>query len=73
MAPVVAEVASENKNTFAVARLNIGDSPETARKYQQLRAHPGYIVFQDGKEVVRFAGQKPKNTFVKNILDALGN
>lgn len=71
MVPVVTEVAKENRNTFAVARLNIGESPQTANKYQQLRAHPGYVVFQDGKEVGRFAGQKPKNTFVKNILDAL--
>ena len=44
MAPVVAEIAAEHKNTFVVAKLNIKNARETLRKYP-LRATPHYIVF----------------------------
>ena len=72
MAPVVAEVTSENADTFAVARLDIDESNETVRKYR-VRGTPTYIVFQDGKVVGRFAGAMPKGRFLQNILNAINN
>ena len=73
MAPVVAEIALENKNTFVVAKLNIDESPQTARKYDAIRSYVQLIiVFQDGENVVeRFRGVTPKAEFVQKVLDAI--
>ena len=70
MAPVVATIALEHKDTFVVAKLNAINNPEISRKYQ-VRGHPTYLVFQDGKVVERFGGQTPKDVFVQNVLDAI--
>ena len=70
MAPVVAEIALENKDTFIVAKLNAINNPEISQKYQ-VRGHPTYLVFQDGELVERFGGQTPKDEFVQNVLNAI--
>lgn len=70
MAPVVAQIASENRNTFAVAKMNIAAGPQTHRKYL-VRGHPTYIVFKDGKDVGRFAGVMTKGQLLQNILNAV--
>ena len=70
MAPVVAEIALENKDTFIVAKLNAINNPETSRKYL-VRGHPTYLVFQDGELFKRFGGQTPKAEFVQNVLNAI--
>ena len=70
MAPVVAEIALEYKDTFIVAKLNGPNNPETSQKYQ-VRGHPVYLVFQDGELVKRFGGQTPKAEFVQNVLNAI--
>jgi thioredoxin-like negative regulator of GroEL len=70
MAPVVAEVALENRNTFAFAKLDMDENLETVRKYKP-NGHPVYIVFQDGKDVGRFRGEMPKDVLVKRILSVI--
>jgi thioredoxin 1 len=70
MAPVVAEVALENRNTFAVAKYDMDDNRKITGEYQ-VRGRPAYVVFQDGEIVERFSGVTAKNTFVKKILDAI--
>ena len=71
MAPVVAEIALEHKDTFIVAKLNGPNNPITSRKYQVIGRHPSYLVFKDGKLVKRFGGQTPKAEFVQNVLNAI--
>lgn len=71
MAPVVAEIAFEHRNTFAVAKLNIKNARQTLRQYP-IRATPHYIVFQDGKAVDGFWGVIPKAQMVQRILRAIG-
>lgn len=70
MVPVVTQIASENRNTFAVAKMNIAQGPQTHRKYL-VRGHPTYIVFKDGKDVGRIAGVKTKGQLLQNILNAI--
>lgn len=72
MATVVAEIATENQNTFVVAKMNVATSRQTTGKYQ-VRAHPTYLVFKDGKIVGRSGGVLPKPQLLKSILDAIGN
>ena len=71
MVPVVAEIALENKDKFVVAKLDIDESPQTARKYDAIRIRPTFIVFQDGEIVERFRGVTPKAEFVQKVLDAI--
>lgn len=72
MAPVVADIALDEKDTFVVARLNNDENGETIRKYL-VRGQPVYIVFQDGKiaDHGRFAGVTPKEQFVQKVLNAI--
>ena len=70
MAPVVAEIALEHKDTFIVAKLDAINNQETSGKYQ-VRGHPTYLVFQDGALVERFGGETPKAKFVQNVLNAI--
>ena len=70
MAPVVAQIALENRNTFAVAKLNIKDGRQTLRKYR-IRQTPTYMVFQDGERGATFAGVIPKDQFVQKVLTAI--
>ena len=71
MAPVVAQIASENRNTFVVAKLNIKNARQTLQKYP-IRRTPTYIVFKDGKAVDSFGGVQPKAQMVQRILKAIG-
>lgn len=70
MAPVVAQIALENRHTFAVVKLNIKDGRQTLRKYP-IRQTPTYMVFQNGERVGSFAGVIPKDQFVQKILSVL--
>lgn len=70
MAPVVAEVALEYQDTFAVARLNNDENRQTIQKYRII-GQPIYIVFKDGKIVGRFAKAMPKAQFIQNVLNAI--
>ena len=72
MAPVVAEIALEKRNTFAVAKMNVATSRQTTGKYQ-VRAHPTYIVFQGGKAVGRSGGVQPKAQLLQKILSVINN
>lgn len=70
MAPVVAQIALENRNTFAVAKLNIKNARQTLQKYP-IRGTPTYMVFQDGQRVGSFAGVIPKAQLLQNILNVI--
>jgi thioredoxin-like negative regulator of GroEL len=73
MAPVVAEIALENRNTFAVAKLNIKNARQTLQKYP-IRATPTYMVFQDGKRVGKtLTRAQPKAQLLQEILSAINN
>ena len=70
MAPVVAEIALENRNTFAFAKYDMDENREIVPKYQ-VRGRPAYIVFQDGEVVGRFAGEMPKDELIQKILSVI--
>lgn len=73
MAPVVAEIALENRNTFAVAKLNIKNR-QTLQKFPIRIITPTYLVFQDGKLVdSSLRGVIPKAQLVQKILSVINN
>ena len=72
MAPVVAQIASEHRNTFAVAKYDMDDNREIIGRFQ-VRGRPAYVVFKDGKAIGRFSRVIAKNQFVQKVLSAINN
>jgi thioredoxin 1 len=70
MDPTVKAVALEYRDSFIVARLDVDENPQTAKKYGR-RGIPAYIVFRNGRVVGKMIGAMPKAVFVQRILDTL--
>ena len=73
MAPVVAEIALENKDTFIVAKLNNDKNREAIRKYRII-GQPIYLVFKDGEVVGRlgrFVNENAKAEMLEKILNVI--
>ncbi len=71
VAPVLDEIAGENKERLTVAKLDIDANPETARSFNVMSI-PTMIVFQDGKPVKQIVGAKPKAALLSDLADYLG-
>jgi thioredoxin 1 len=71
VAPVLDEIAGENKEKLTVAKLDIDANPETARSFNVMSI-PTMIVFQDGKPVKQIVGAKPKAALLSDLADYLG-
>ena len=67
--PVVEELAAENADAIAVAKINIDDSPDTAAGYG-ISSIPTLMIFKDGEVVDRFVGVQPKNRLQEAIDQA---
>ena len=72
MKPTVDAVASEYREKFTVARLDIDKDKnrKIAREYGG-QGIPAYIIFRDGEVIGKFVGAMPKAAFVQRILDIL--
>ena len=81
MAPIIKEAASENQETFLIAKLDFDENRQSVQKYR-VEAIPTYIVFRNGKVIGRFKGGVGENAnkamrdsmkawFVRNIFDIL--
>ena len=64
LSPVVDEVADECDGTFKVAKINVDDNGELARKFRVMSI-PTLIVFKDGEAAKRNTGVITK----EEILD----
>ena len=71
VAPVLDEIAGENKDTLTVAKLDIDRNPGAARDYQVMSI-PTMIVFKGGKPVKQIVGAKPKAALLRDLADYLG-
>lgn len=70
MRPTVDAVASEYRDSFIVAKLDIDANRETNKKYGG-NGIPAYIVFRNGEVIGRLLGAMPKQTFEQRILEIL--
>jgi thioredoxin 1 len=70
VAPVLDEIAGENKDKLTVAKLDIDANPATARNYQVMSI-PTMIVFKDGRPVKQIVGAKPKAALLSDLSDYL--
>ena len=71
VAPVLDEIAGENKDTITVAKVDIDRNPDAMRKYE-IMAVPTLMVFQKGEVVKEIRGAKPKAALLRDLADYLG-
>ncbi len=69
--PVVEELAAENVDSIKVAKINVDNSPNTARSYG-ISSIPTLMIFKNGQVVKHFVGVQPKNRLQEAIDQATG-
>lgn len=71
IAPMVEELANENKGTIKVTKINIDDNPEAAQNYG-VSSIPTLMIFKDGEVVERMVGVQPKSRLQQALDEAKG-
>ena len=66
VAPVLEEIAAEHEGKITVAKVNIDDNPEIARRYQ-IMSIPTMSVFSAGEVVKNIVGAKPKAALLRDL------
>lgn len=70
IAPVLDELAAEHAGKLRVAKLNVDDNPETARRFQVMSI-PTLLVFKDGEPKKRLVGAKGKTELSAELAEFL--
>jgi thioredoxin 1 len=68
--PLLAEIANEMGDRVQIVKVNIDETPETARAYPVMSV-PTLTMFKGGEAVNSVAGAKPKGALVNFIESAL--
>lgn len=66
MAPIVDEIAKEMEGQVKVGKLNVDNSPESARAYSVMNI-PTFLLIKDGVVVDKVVGGMPKDALVEKI------
>jgi thioredoxin 1 len=66
IAPILEEIAGEQVGVLKVAKLNVDDNPDIARRYGVMSI-PTMIVFKDGQESARIVGAKAKGQLLDDL------
>ena len=66
IAPILSEIADEQTGKLQVAKLNVDDNPDTARRFGVMSI-PTMIVFKDGEEAARIVGAKGKGQLLEDL------
>jgi thioredoxin 1 len=66
VAPVLEEIAIEHGDKLTIAKVNIDENPEIARRYQ-IMSIPTMSVFQGGEVVKSIVGAKPKAALLRDL------
>ena len=66
IAPILGEIAEEQAGKLQVAKLNVDDNPDTARRFGVMSI-PTMIVFKDGEEAARIVGAKGKGQLLDDL------
>ena len=68
IAPVLDEIATEQAGKIKIAKLNVDDNPDIARRYDVMSI-PTLIVFQDGQPKKRLVGAKGKGQLLEELSE----
>ncbi len=66
IAPILEEIAEQNSGKLAIAKLNVDDAMNTARRFEVMSI-PTLILFKEGQPVARIVGAKPKGQLLKDL------
>jgi thioredoxin 1 len=66
VAPILEEIAQEQAGNLAIAKLNVDDNPDVARRFGVMSI-PTMIVFKDGQEAARIVGAKGKSQLLEDF------
>ena len=70
IAPVLDEIAEEYAGKLRVAKVNVDDSPDVARRFEVMSI-PTLIVFKDGQAKKRLVGAKGKSQLMSELSEFL--
>ena len=68
IAPVLEDIAKEHEGRIQIAKLNVDDNPDTARRFDVMSI-PTLLVFKDGKQVKRLVGAKGKGQLLQDLAE----
>ena len=71
IAPVLEDIAKEHGGRLQIAKLNVDDNPDTARRFDVMSI-PTLLVFKDGKQVKRLVGAKGKGQLLQDLAEFIG-
>jgi len=69
IAPMVEELAAENRGSVKVTKINIDDNPEAAQNYG-VSSIPTLMIFKNGEVVERLVGVQPKSRLQQALDEA---
>jgi thioredoxin 1 len=68
IAPILDEIATEQQGKLQVAKLNVDDAPDVARRYEVMSI-PTLLVFRDGQVAKRLVGAKGKGQLLEDLAE----
>ena len=71
IAPALEEIASEQTGRLTVAKLNVDDNPDVARRFDVMSI-PTLLVFKGGEPVKRLVGAKGKGQLLQDLSEFIG-
>jgi thioredoxin 1 len=70
VAPILDEIAAEQVGKIRIAKLNVDDNPDVARRFGVMSI-PTMIVFKDGQPDKRMVGARGKGQILQELSDYL--
>lgn len=70
IAPILDEIASEQEGKLRVAKLNVDEAPDIARRFGVMSI-PTMILFNGGEPAKRMVGAKPKAALLDDLAEYL--
>jgi thioredoxin len=70
IAPILDEIANEHAGKLSIAKLNVDENPDVARRYDVMSI-PTLIVFKDGAPQKRLVGAKGKGQLLAELGEFL--
>ena len=70
IAPILDEIASEEEGRLTVAKLNVDEAPDVARRFGVMSI-PTMILFDGGEPAKRMVGAKPKEALLGELAEYL--
>ena len=71
IAPILEDIAKDHEGQLQIAKLNVDDNPDIARRYDVMSI-PTLLVFADGEVKKRLVGAKGKAQLLEELAEFIG-